>query len=68
MKIRNKKNKVDITRKQLSFISSRPITTVENWLNERTVMPEYVFNARQEIINLMIKLKKDIKEFENDRT
>ena len=62
-----KKKKIDLTRKQLAYISSRPMTTIENWLNRRTEMPEHIFNAKQEVINLMKQQKKAIKEYENER-
>lgn len=67
MKKYNVKKGYEPTRKQMSFVSGRPITTVKNWENDTCKIPEHVASVKREI-EVFLKAKRDqIKEFEEQQ-
>ena len=55
-----------LTRKQIKFISNRPMTTVNNWINARAEMPEHIHCAIETIENFMKDQKKKISKFDKE--
>ncbi len=65
MKKYNVKKGYELTRKQLQFISQRPMSTIINWENENCKIPEHIEKEKKHLEKLLRATRSKIEEFED---